>query len=649
MQRLVRFSRVAAEAGRRVGSESGAPGERPRERGNPASVRRLLAPLLGLVVLWTITVPLPDLIVRGRYLQLKYALISLASLALWILAVHAIARWYAWSRAVAGVAALLLGTCLAWAIVGSLGYYQFFKKDALSLEWEFILENPRWAAVLVEEAASLTQWAALTGLPLAIAGALYLLASRVRLSRKSVAARGVAASLTLMMIAGVTYYARPLSADLVGLRAIALGTYAHFRRGGHPKSLPVPQRIALPTKPARASPNVLFVLHESLGRGQVAEQGKALQRFIQRHPERAVSFPKASAMATATTVAIPVILSGLSPQAAREDFARAPLLWHAARAHGYQTALFSAQEYSIDFFSTFFLGPDKPDRAMTAADYRTPVTRVNELGVDDALAVDAALEFMRTASRARPYLAVVQFNSTHWPCWAPSLQVGAWRDRPKEVGRPDPVRCGTAAAYVDQQAGRLLEALESSGRLEDTLVIVTADHGEVFRPERPMRRHSFFEDVLAIPLVLVLPSSMGDRMGAVRANAEKRVSSVDIVPTVLDVWGDWPNPPVATWPRLEGQSLIRPWPERHVVSITDSTISHETAGFALYFDPWKWFFDQQSGVRLVNLDQDPDENQDHTDHASDAALGVLRAELTQRPYLAAPAKALAPKLKARLE
>ena len=80
-------------------------------------------------------------------------------------------------------------------------------------------------------------------------------------------------------------------------------------------------------------------------------------------------------------------------------------------------------------------------------------------------------------------------------------------------------------AYVDGQVARLLEALESSGRLDDTLVVFTSDHGELFgehgqygKPER------MYDELIRVPLVVVNgPTDLS-------AAADELVSLVDLPP-----------------------------------------------------------------------------------------------------------------------
>ncbi len=103
-----------------------------------------------------------------------------------------------------------------------------------------------------------------------------------------------------------------------------------------------------------------------------------------------------------------------------------------------------------------------------------------------------------------------------------------------------------ALAYLDAQLGRLLGHLEKLGIYDNTLVVITADHGEAFGEHsflghlQSLRQHQIW-----IPLLVRYP---GQRAGR---RVERRVSQVDLLPTVLEALDiDAPAD-------LDGQSLLR--------------------------------------------------------------------------------------------
>ncbi|MBL0727926.1 sulfatase-like hydrolase/transferase [Piscinibacter sp. HJYY11] len=97
---------------------------------------------------------------------------------------------------------------------------------------------------------------------------------------------------------------------------------------------------------------------------------------------------------------------------------------------------------------------------------------------------------------------------------------------------------------ADESLGRFLDELARTGRLDDAVVIVTADHGESF--ERGLLGHggdALHDPVIRIPLIVKLPRQREGRVVTVPT------SQADIAPTVLELAGG------QTHPFTEGRSL----------------------------------------------------------------------------------------------
>ncbi|MCC6489976.1 MAG: sulfatase [Candidatus Hydrogenedentes bacterium] len=82
--------------------------------------------------------------------------------------------------------------------------------------------------------------------------------------------------------------------------------------------------------------------------------------------------------------------------------------------------------------------------------------------------------------------------------------------------------------YFDAQLGRILERLERSGELDDTLIVVTSDNGMPF----PKAKANVYEYGTHVPLAMRWP-------GGIRANTttDSLISSIDLAPTFLELAG----------------------------------------------------------------------------------------------------------------
>ena len=101
----------------------------------------------------------------------------------------------------------------------------------------------------------------------------------------------------------------------------------------------------------------------------------------------------------------------------------------------------------------------------------------------------------------------------------------------------------------DDQMGRLFDWLEETGRMEDTMIVLTSDHGD-FLGDHWMGEKTFFHDNSAkVPLIIYDPSSEADATRGTVCDA--LVEAIDLAPTFVDVAGGEPEYHI-----LEGESLL---------------------------------------------------------------------------------------------
>ncbi len=187
-------------------------------------------------------------------------------------------------------------------------------------------------------------------------------------------------------------------------------------------------------------------------------------------------------------------------------------------------------------------------------------------------AVTMAEEWLRRSDR-EPFFLFVHGYDPHCPYWPPEpwrSRYAGWyqgdldirqlcgiRDfRPLlEDGRLGPeerrwlddlYRGGVAAA--DAALGRLLGVLEELGLAEDTLVVVTSDHGESLGEHDWVGHTRMWQEQLQVPLVLRFPPDRGGQEWTGERDAP--VELVDLLPTILD-WLDLPVPA-----GVQGRSLL---------------------------------------------------------------------------------------------
>lgn len=101
-------------------------------------------------------------------------------------------------------------------------------------------------------------------------------------------------------------------------------------------------------------------------------------------------------------------------------------------------------------------------------------------------------------------------------------------------------------SFVDDQFGKILDALDETGMREDTIVIVCGDHGDMLGERGLWYKMHFFEGAARIPMIVHAPSRYEPRV------IDASVSLVDLLPTLLDMAGISDEPAVP----LDGRSLM---------------------------------------------------------------------------------------------
>jgi arylsulfatase A-like enzyme len=93
---------------------------------------------------------------------------------------------------------------------------------------------------------------------------------------------------------------------------------------------------------------------------------------------------------------------------------------------------------------------------------------------------------------------------------------------------------------VDDQIGRVLDWLESTGAIDDTLVLLTCDHGEQLGDHWLTQKLGWFDESYRIPLIIRDPRAKAD--GSRGTTVDAFTENVDVMPTLLDWLGLDPLP-----------------------------------------------------------------------------------------------------------
>lgn len=257
-----------------------------------------------------------------------------------------------------------------------------------------------------------------------------------------------------------------------------------------------------------------------------------------------------------------------------------------------------------------------------------------------------SINFLRRRDPGKPFFLCTGFNRPHAPYdppqWyfdlydghaLPPPAVGTWaaaHDVPADASDPQAwhgrrtdreVQRARAGYYgsvhhVDHQIGRLLAALKDLGLDDDTMIVVTADHGDMLGDHHLWRKTYAYEGSAHIPLIVRLPQRM---RGQVKGQVDAPVCLQDVMPTILDVVG------VPIPQTVDGASLLplirgerAPW--RKYVHGEHSTCYSPSQEMQYLTDgEWKYiWFPRTNAEQLFNLRDDPYEQIDFAEDPGQA-------------------------------
>jgi arylsulfatase A-like enzyme len=295
--------------------------------------------------------------------------------------------------------------------------------------------------------------------------------------------------------------------------------------------------------------------------------------------------------------------------------------------------------------------------------------RVSREHSETAYTTDRAIDFLNDQGDT-PWVMHLSYIKPHWPYLAPAPYHSLYpydqclpvRRHPRELISQHPVlaayrqqeECANMMrdevvrhvrpAYqgliqeIDDNLGRLWEALDRLGRWKDTLILFTSDHGDFLGDHWLGEKELFYDTVQRVPYVVYDPSPDAD---ALRGTAQAAfVEAIDTVPTILEALGL----PIQQ-ERVEGRSLLaltrgsaEGW--RDAV-FSELDYSFRTARKLLGRNPfdcrawmvrtaeWKYVYWLDLPPQLFDLAHDPDE---FHDLGADPAFDAVRAAMQRRLF-----------------
>tara|TARA_B100000579_G_scaffold62806_1_gene46058 strand:- start:198 stop:1082 length:885 start_codon:yes stop_codon:yes gene_type:complete len=195
---------------------------------------------------------------------------------------------------------------------------------------------------------------------------------------------------------------------------------------------------------------------------------------------------------------------------------------------------------------------------------------------------------------------------------------------------------------IDDHLGRLFAEMDRLGRMSDTLIVFTSDHGEYMGDHWMGEKDWINEEVVRVPMIVVDPRSQAD--GTRGTASHELVEAIDLVPTFVEALGG-ENETRKQW--LEGESLVpllhgKGGSERSFVVceadwgflemshyVAEANDPRKRRATMLRTDKYKYVLSEVGPNLLYDLDEDPAEQ---SDRIADPTLQPVVAELHEQLF-----------------
>lgn len=388
------------------------------------------------------------------------------------------------------------------------------------------------------------------------------------------------------------------SVPTLGSSGLVAEDFSDFRPAS-PSRKGLAANVSWPSPPPR---NVILVVLESVGTRYLSLYGSSLDTTPRLVGEQsnAIVFDRYYAPVGWTAYSLFSLVMAKYPPMERYN----ELSFRAATVRGssvakvlaeagYRTAFMSAGD--PDWASPGFLEENGFAQVLRGKDL-AGAAQVSSWGTQDRFLFDAILGWI-DKDENRPFFVMAWTDQTHHPYKiAEGQQVTNVLGADERKAKPSLANYASLIREADAGIGKLLDGLRRRGLAEDTIVVVTGDHGEAFGEPHGRSGHGFsvYDEEVRVPLMVWSPKLSGHagRSGTVG-------SHVDLAPTIIDLLG------LAHPPGWDGQSLF------------DTTRPGRTYMFAAAWGQYllglctgelKYIYDARTGEEeLYDLRSDPDE------------------------------------------
>ena len=499
------------------------------------------------------------------------------------------------------VFAIILGLVFSILILVSVVVYTQFAEFVTSFKFQFFINNLDYSLAFAK--AFLFNWYVLIFIPLW--GLLTFLFYKAAINKDN-SRKSIIKSIALLIIYIIVYlvilnqfvfYTKNMILDITTSMTTSAKMVKKYTGG----NFFVSDREPLTKFQPSIKQNVILIINESFGKSAFNNNDSTwmplLKNRLKKYSNTSYSFDNAFTNSNSTDISVSSILSGVAPQESNSKLHSMPLIWQWFKSGGYATALLSAQKYSWSGLNKF--SNPRPDIYLTADEINQPL--LND-GIDEGYMCNQVIKTLKELENKKPFFLIYNTNALHNPFLQQSKCLAIKPNFSSKLKN--------ASTILDKVLDSIFTYLESEQLFENSIIIITADHGETEKPIHNQNRiFSFFDEIQNIPFFIFLPEVIDKQYrNNLLINKKQIVGNLDILPTLIQLIGAVSNNQ-QLYNKLSGKSILNPISnERYMISLNTNDVRQcEHEGFGIFFKNKRFFYTDIEGSSYYNNSTDSTE------------------------------------------
>lgn len=439
---------------------------------------------------------------------------------------------------------LIFSLLYSFSLIGSYGYFYTANMLPNYFVINYIIQEPLNSYTLIKDTLSLTSGISFLGLTVFSFYVIYkfsFISLQFNLFKKILILFSGILSISLISIISFnTRYQDQLYVTDVNSLAFLSRNILNRILSSQMGTTGLQSRTRIPIKTAlpKSDFNVLLVVAESLRKDKLSlykserDTTPFLRSLKSKKQKELFLVQNAFSNASSTVISFPSILTGVSPIQPASDSHSYPIFWEYGKAAGLSTFYITSHSLEWNNFKGYFSNSD--------IDYlycreNSGEYIFNDIGIDDRKTLASfKTHIEKLAAGNKNFAGVLHLNTNHFPFLVPETSK-VWK------GSNLQDMYDSSVYHLDKLLESMYSALSGAGVSDNTIIIITSDHGESLLEHNYMGHiESYYIETVSIPMLFHIPEPLQKKFNIanLESNAEKKnIMNLDLIPTLIDILG----------------------------------------------------------------------------------------------------------------